>query len=117
MNPLHLGRLDIVPEEGMRVMIRGSAIDENPDLLHDSSGGGGVITWVDPTDADGDGVTGDICEVMWDVTKQKEDYRTGYEGQFRLRLETAEDVKKQAAKKVSRYTSGSWRRSRYTRQL
>jgi len=99
------GRLDLSPEEGMRVMLRSTAIAENPDLLHDSNGGGGVITWVDPTDADGDGVTGDICEVLWDLTKQKDDYRTGFEGQFRLRLEVEADIKKQAAKKVNHETS------------
>ena len=88
----------------MRVMLRRSAIAENPDILHDSNGGGGVITWVDPTDADGDGVTGDICEVLWDLTKQKDDYRTGFEGHFRLRLEVEADVKKQAAKKVNHET-------------
>ena len=44
----------------------------------------GTITWVDPDDADGDGIPGDICEVLWDVTGEKHDYRTGFEGCFRL---------------------------------
>ena len=75
---------DIHPEEGMRVIFSQAALEEFPELLEDSGGGIGTITWVDPEDADGDGVTGDICEVLWDKTGLKGDYRTGFEGHFRL---------------------------------
>lgn len=77
---------DVAPEEGMRVVIREAALQQFPELLEDSQGGPGTITWVDPEDLDGDGVTGDICEVRWDKTKATADYRTGYEGEFRLAL-------------------------------
>lgn len=30
------------------------------------------------------GVTGDICEVLWERSGKKGDYRTGYEGVYRL---------------------------------
>lgn len=78
--------LDIPPEAGQRVIIRKSSLIEVPELLADSGGGPGVITWVDPEDLDGDGIIGDICEVKWDLTNEKGDYRTGYEGIFRLAL-------------------------------
>ena len=87
-----LGR-DVHPEEGMRVVFGKAALDEFPDLLEDSGGGIGTITWVDPEDADGDGVTGDICEVLWDKTGLKGDYRTGFEGQFRLALVVSKRVR------------------------
>jgi len=76
--------LDVRPEVGMRVQIAKSALTEYPELAEDSSGGFGTITWVDPEDADGDGETGDICEVVWDKTGKTGDYRTGFEGDFRL---------------------------------
>ena len=76
--------LDVEPVEGMRVAFRAAALRENPDLAQDSGGGPGTITWVDPEDADGDGQTGDICAVVWDKTGRKGDYRTGFEGEFRL---------------------------------
>lgn len=69
---------------GRQVLLRKAAITENAELLADSGGGPGLITWVDPTDADGDGVTGDICSVKWDFTGIEDDYRTGFEGCFRL---------------------------------
>jgi hypothetical protein len=75
---------DVHPEEGMRVVFSLAALEEFPELLEDSGGGIGTITWVDPEDADGDGVTGDVCEVLWDKTGLKGDYRTGFEGHFRL---------------------------------
>lgn len=87
-----LGR-DVHPEEGMRVVFAQSALEEFPDLVEDSGGGMGTITWVDPEDADGDGVTGDICEVLWDKTGLKGDYRTGFEGQFRLALVISKRVR------------------------
>eukprot|EP00960_Hanusia_phi_P068256 766797-Hanusia_phi.AAC.8 len=76
--------LDVRPEVGMRVKIATSALAEYPELAKESGGGLGTITWVDPEDADGDGETGDICEVEWDKTGAKGDYRTGFEGDFRL---------------------------------
>ncbi len=65
-----------------------AALRKDPDLILDSEGGPGTITWVDPEDMDGDGVTGDVCEVIWDITGTSGDYRTGYEGQYRLALAT-----------------------------
>lgn len=84
--------IDVPPAEGMRVVLRQSFLEENPELWEDcgklASGerGVGTITWVDPDDADGDGVPGDIVEVLWDITCMREDYRTGFEGCFRLAL-------------------------------
>ena len=52
--------------------------------MSDTQGGPGTITWVDPEDLDGDGVTGDICEVIWERSGKKGYYRTGYEGIYRL---------------------------------
>ena len=49
--------VDVEPVEGMRVVLRNAALVEFPELLEDSGGGPGTITWVDPEDADGDGVT------------------------------------------------------------
>ena len=82
--------LDVRPEVGMRVQIAKSALTEYPELVEDSGGGFGTITWVDPEDADGDGETGDICEVVWDKTGKTGDYRTGFEGDFRLSAAAAE---------------------------
>lgn len=42
--------------------------------------------WVDEEDADGDGYSGDIVEVRWD-NGHVGDYRTGFEGEFRLCLD------------------------------
>ena len=78
--------LDIEPLEGQRVVLMTAAIRENPSLKLDSEGGPGTILWVDPEDADGDGITGDICEVQWDLTGTRADYRTGFEGAFRLAI-------------------------------
>ncbi|KAJ1491420.1 hypothetical protein T484DRAFT_1774273, partial [Baffinella frigidus] len=68
--------VDAVPVAGMRVVLRQCALDEIPALIEDSGGGAGTITWVDPEDLDGDGITGDICQVLWDKTGTKADYRT-----------------------------------------
>ncbi len=70
----------------MRVVLRQEALQNDPDLVKDSGGGQGTITWVDPEDLDGDGVTGDICQVLWDLTGVRDDYRTGFEGQYRLAI-------------------------------
>lgn len=78
--------LDVEPLEGQRVVFMTQAIRDNPSLYDDSKGGPGTIIWVDPEDADGDGVTGDICEVQWDLTGTRGDYRTGFEGAFRLAI-------------------------------
>ena len=51
-----------------QVMLRKSAIRENAALLADSGGGPGVITWVDPEDLDGDGIIGDICQVLPEIS-------------------------------------------------
>ena len=88
----YVGR-DIHPEDGMCVVFTQAALEEFPDLLEDSGGGYGTITWVDPEDADGDGITGDICEVLWQKTGLKGDYRTGFEGQFRLALVASKRVR------------------------
>lgn len=85
---------DVHPEEGMRIIFAQAALEEFPDLFKDSGGGVGTITWVDPEDADGDGVTGDICEVLWDKTGLKGDYRTGFEGHFRLAMLVSNRVRK-----------------------
>ena len=77
--------LDVEPLEGQRVVLMAASL-KDPELFADSKGGPGVILWVDPEDADGDGITGDICEVQWDMTGIRADYRTGYEGCFRLAL-------------------------------
>uniref|UniRef100_A0A7S4PSI8 Uncharacterized protein n=1 Tax=Guillardia theta TaxID=55529 RepID=A0A7S4PSI8_GUITH len=87
--------LDVRPEVGMRVQIAKSALTEYPELAEDSSGGFGTITWVDPEDADGDGETGDICEVVWDKTGKTGDYRTGFEGDFRLSAAAGYRVRKE----------------------
>ena len=82
--------IDEAPKEGMRVVLRKAALDQFHELLDDCGwlpdgrAAPGTITWVDPDDADGDGVPGDIVEVLWDVTGTKEDYRTGFEGCYRL---------------------------------
>ena len=86
---------DVHPEEGMRVIFATAALEEFPELLADSGGGMGTITWVDPEDADGDGITGDICEVLWDKTELRGDYRTGFEGQFRLAAVASKRVRAQ----------------------
>jgi hypothetical protein len=78
--------LDVEPLEGQRVVLMKQALRDNPSLWQDSKGGPGTILWVDPEDADGDGITGDICEVKWDLTDVRADYRTGFEGAFRLAL-------------------------------
>jgi len=101
--------LDIEPLEGQRVVFMAQAMKDNPDLWEDSKGGPGTILWVDPEDADGDGVTGDICEVEWDLTNERADYRTGYEGSFRLAIFDHAKVKKQqkiAVKKQERKSLG-----------
>jgi hypothetical protein len=87
--------LDVEPLEGQRVVLMAQAIRDNPSLWEDSKGGPGTILWVDPEDADGDGITGDICEVEWDLTNLRADYRTGFEGTFRLALFDPGKVKKQ----------------------
>lgn len=68
------------------MVFRKISLENDPDLSTDSGGGVGTITWVDPEDMDGDGITGDICEVLWQRTGTKGDYRTGYEGEYRLAL-------------------------------
>ena len=75
--------LDVVPLEGQRVVLMKQALRDNPSLWEDSKGGPGTISWVDPEDADGDG---SICEVTWDLTNVRADYRTGFEDEFRLAL-------------------------------
>jgi hypothetical protein len=45
----------------------------------------GTILWINPYDLDGDGIVGDICQVLWD-NGRKGHYRTGYDGEFRLAL-------------------------------
>jgi len=87
--------LDVEPLEGQRVVLMAQAIRDNPSLWEDSKGGPGTILWVDPEDADGDGITGDICEVEWDLTNLRADYRTGFEGAFRLALFDPAKVKRQ----------------------
>jgi hypothetical protein len=82
--------LDVEPKEGMRVVLCTGAVGDFPELLKDSGGtpeepGEGIITWVDP---EGDG--GDVCEVQWETTGIKADYRTGFEDDFRLALCTGE---------------------------
>ena len=100
--------LDVEPLEGQRVVLMAAALRENPALVEDSKGGPGTILWVDPEDADGDGITGDICEVQWDLTNVRADYRTGFEGAFRLALfdpakakRQREEQKKKSTKKKS----------------
>ena len=88
---------DVRPMEGQRVVFMRSAVENDPSLEEDSGGGAGTITWVDPEDMDGDGITGDICEVLWDRTGTKGDYRTGYEGEFRLALSGLQRVKAEDA--------------------
>lgn len=86
--------LDVEPLEGQRVVLMAQSIRDNPSLWEDSKGGPGTILWVDPEDADGDGITGDICEVEWDLTGLRADYRTGFEGAFRLSIFDPEKHKK-----------------------
>uniref|UniRef100_A0A6U6BCY5 SAM domain-containing protein n=2 Tax=Guillardia theta TaxID=55529 RepID=A0A6U6BCY5_GUITH len=74
----------VFPSVGMRVGLRSVIASKYPHLLEETGGSLGRISWVDPTDLDGDGVTGDICEVTWD-NGYMGDYRTGFEGHFRLR--------------------------------
>lgn len=45
----------------------------------------GTILWINPYDLDGDGIVGDICQVLWD-NGRKGHYRTGYDGEYRLAL-------------------------------
>jgi hypothetical protein len=75
--------LDVAPLEGQRVVLMKQALRDNHSLWEDSKGGPGTISWVDTEDADGDG---DICEVTWDLTNVRADYRTGFEDEFRLAL-------------------------------
>lgn len=108
--------LDVEPLEGQRVVLMAQAIRDNPSLWEDSKGGPGTILWVDPEDADGDGITGDICEVEWDLTNLRADYRTGFEGAFRLALFDPAKAKRQRqerqAQEPKKVTQG--RKGRFT---
>jgi hypothetical protein len=82
--------IDAHPRLGMRVVLCKEAVRDFPDLLLDSGInsigmlGAGVITWIDEEDYDGDGHTGDVCEVEWERTGIKSKYDTGLNGNFRL---------------------------------
>lgn len=85
----------IAGEVGQRVRIRprlADSLDKSLSSLASEVGFcAGTIIWVDDEDADGDGVTGDIVQVKWD-TGMVSDYKTGFEGQYRLILDN-QDIK------------------------
>jgi len=76
----------VEPVVGHRVLLRATCMKKFPELVKETGKSTGTLTWVDPTDADGDGVTGDISEVTWD-NGYVGDYRTGYEGTYRCERE------------------------------
>ena len=90
--PAHLGgrekviNQDIDAVVGLRVVLRNLTRSLHPELISDTGGGPGTITWVDGNDLDGDGETGDMCQVRWDLTGKLADYRTGYMDDYRLAL-------------------------------
>jgi len=57
----------------------------------------GTVLKVDDHDLNRDGQTGLVCKVMWDVTRFKGEYRTGFEGDYRLAL--WQQPKEEASKK------------------
>ena len=57
-----------------------------PIIYSDSGGGPGIISWVSPWDPEGKGNGGGACQVIWDWTGVRDTYRTGYKGDFNLRL-------------------------------
>jgi hypothetical protein len=71
------------PLVGHRVILRDIVHKSFPELVKDTDNTTGTITRVDQTDADGDGITGDISEVTWDLKVKwdnghKAYYRTGF---------------------------------------
>jgi hypothetical protein len=77
---------------GMRVRFLDRMRFLAPIIYSDSGGGPGTISWVSPWDAEGKGNGGGVCEgggvcqVIWDWTAVRDTYRTGYKGDFNLRL-------------------------------
>ena len=106
--------LDVAPLEGQRVVLMKQALRDNPSLWEDSKGGPGTISWVDPEDADGDG---SICEVTWDLTNVRADYRTGFEDEFRLALYNPAEM--QESGEVEQQSHYPWlaHHSEYQQQL
>ena len=91
-NAEKLVRKDLDATVGLRVMFSQETVRNCPELLEESGWslkdgpGAGTILWVNPYDLDGDGITGDICQVIWDKTGRKGHYKTGYNGDYRLAL-------------------------------
>jgi hypothetical protein len=71
---------------GMRVRLLDSMRFLKPIIFADSGGGPGTISWVSPLDPKGAGASGGVCQVIWDWTGVRECYRTGYKGDYNLRL-------------------------------
>jgi hypothetical protein len=71
---------------GMRVRFLDRMRFLAPLIYSDSGGGPGTISWVSPWDAEGKGNGGGVCQVIWDWTAVRDTYRTGYKGDFNLRL-------------------------------
>jgi Ran GTPase-activating protein (RanGAP) involved in mRNA processing and transport len=83
-------KMDLDPVVGLRVVFTRDALNRFPELMHDSGWslkdgpGVGTILWVNPYDLDGDGMVGDICQVLWQKTGKKGHYKTGYHGEYHL---------------------------------
>jgi len=52
----------------------------------------GTIVWVDDTDQDGDGRTGDLAAVVWDEAGERDVYKTGLEGECDLAASVGPDM-------------------------
>lgn len=52
---IDVGRYHVEPRVGHRVILRETCKKKFPELVKENGNTTGTITWVDPTDADGDG--------------------------------------------------------------
>ena len=71
---------------GMRVRFLDRLRFLEPVIHADSGGGPGTISWISPWDPEDPGKSGGVCQVIWDWTGVRDCYRTGYKGEFCLRL-------------------------------